>query len=203
MENVVSAMKTNDKWIAAFEAGHLIIARLVGREIDKVSLEIVDGKRGCFYRPINEAAWDDWKEHLCLLAGPKAQIEVCPESILEEKLAVFREKIIQDTENRYQIPAIYNCTGWQHDILPVYEYLCMPDAPVDWQNFGLSRRQLITNVEKSLTSFFAEIVVKAAVVDIAKNLSKVRTLSGGEATEFVQAAGLFEIPAVMNFLTRP
>jgi hypothetical protein len=186
--------------IACHEAGHLLLARFRDREIEKVSLDLIDGKRGCFYKCAGKA-WTDYDEILLLLAGPRAQITFCPKSIEEAKLVIFREKILQPQARRGQRPEIYDNTGWQHDVDPVYVLLSMPDAPVFGLKRMVTRREAHERAENALRVFFSEAVVQSAMKKLAEAIFEKRFLSGKDATELVRSTNVLENPTLVRALS--
>lgn len=85
-------VEPDDNIVAIHEAGHLVVEILVGRSPIKVSIDKVDGRRGCFWKTKTERGWDDFSEMLSLIAGPRAQVELLPHSVAEEKLHLFQKK---------------------------------------------------------------------------------------------------------------
>ena len=185
--------------IACHEAGHLVVARYCGRRVKKVCLELIDGKRGCFYEPAGEH-WTDYDEFLCLLAGPRAQLALCPSSVEEQKLARLRERIIQPKELRFEIPAIYDYTGWEHDVRPVYEMLMLPDAPVAGLPGIVTRREALNRAEAGLLHAIVDREIVTAVRHVADFLFKHRNVQGDEATEAVVQSGILELPLLGRLL---
>lgn len=177
--------------LAIHEAGHLVVGVLVGRRPIKVSLDQVDGRRGCFWELETECGWDDFSDMLSLLAGPRAQVALLPQSVAPEKLDRFQERIIQPSPSPWQLPEdVYDFTGWQHDILPVYEYLRMPDAPADADlPFGTTRSQVVNRAEQVLLNFFVIKEVQRATERIAAILLHARSLDTTDADHIVRQEG--------------
>jgi hypothetical protein len=186
--------------IACHEAGHLLLARFRDREIEKVSLDLIDGKRGCFYKCAGKA-WTDYDEILLLLAGPRAQITFHPKSIEEAKFLIFRERILQPQERRGRRPEIYDNTGWQHDVDPVYVLLTMPDAPVLGLKRTITRREAYERAENALRFFFSEDAVQSAMQKLAEAILEKRFLSGKDATDLVNSTNVLENPTLVEALS--
>ena len=192
----------NDHVISVHEIGHLIVGCLLGRHLEKATIDFHEGQRGCFWAH-NSKDMDDHIEYMCLIAGPKSQVLFCPDSLPHDKIKVFNRRIIQPTPLPHQIPEIYDLTGWQYDIRPVYKYLFYPSFPVDRSRSSQTHRQLIDHIETALTAFFCEAPVRAAVENIANELEKYRLLTGDAAMKLVRSTGLSQNPTVMGHLIRP
>lgn len=149
--------KEPDRWmVAVHEAGHLIVGVLRGRKLKCVSLEAIEGQRGCFWDLSASAGLDQLSEMLGLLAGPRCQVACLPGSIDPDKLEMFQSRVIQPQTNRWEIPAkIYDYTGWQFDVGPVYSYLAWSEAPSD-QSGHVPRRTVVERAEEMLLRFFAD-----------------------------------------------
>lgn len=188
----------NQHFIAVHEAGHLIVAVEVGRQLDKVSLDRIDGKRGCFYK---DQAKDLFAEILCLLAGPRAQVAVAPDSLPPDKLALFQDRILQPSAVRWPPPiAIYDFTGWEFDVMPVYQMLALPDAPAQGLPFSVTHRQATERAETALVEFFSAESVRDAVSRISDKLEAARFLDGQTAMELVHRAKVLEDRALCSRL---
>lgn len=177
--------------LAVHEAGHLIIGVLVGRRPSHVSLDEVDRRRGCAWEPGTECGWDDISEMLCLLAGPRAQVSLLPHSVNPEKLSRFQERIIQPTQNQWQLPeGIYDCTGWDNDVIPVYKFLTMPDIPEDLDlSLGTTRRQVVDRAEERLKRYFSKNEIQRATERIAVSLLASRRVNAPDAVRLVHQEG--------------
>ena len=176
-----------DDVIAVHEAGHLIVGRFVGRRALKVSIDWIAGNRGCFWVKDTESGWDEFSEMRCLLAGARAQVNLRPDSVAVEKLPVFKNRIIQPSTSLWRIPdGIYDFTGWESDIRPVYVYLCMPNASVDDGAPHLTTRsQLVDRTEEVLLRFFSDTNVQHATRQIARELLRARFIAGNDAEHLV------------------
>lgn len=184
--------------ISIHEAGHLIVAVEVGRQLDKVSLDRIDGKRGCFYK---DQAKNLFAEILCLLAGPRAQVAVAPDSLPPDKLALFQHRILQPAAVRWPPPiAIYDFTGWEFDVIPVYQMLALPDAPAQGLPFPVTHRQAAERAETALVEFFAAKSVRDAVSRISDKLEAARFLDGQTAMELVHHSKVLEDRALCSRL---
>jgi len=183
--------------VACHEAGHLVVARLCDRQIQKVSLKIVDGKRGCYYEPAPDT-WTDYEEFLTLLAGPCAQTHVYPWSVVKWKLEAFRERIVQPKNHPQQIPAIYDYTGWKHDIEPVYVLMQMPDAPAFTPPPLVTRTQALQRAEERLRHAFSANEVQRKIEQIADVLFLYSPMTGADATELVGQTHVLELPPVQQ-----
>lgn len=198
--NEEGAIVEDQHAIACHEAGHLIAARFCERAIDKVSLDRINGKRGCFYKIASKEKWTIFDEMLTLLAGPRAQVELCPDSIGPEKLAAFRASIIQPEDNPREIPAIYHYTAWEHDVRPVYQMLTRPDWPAPGLDIGVTVRSVYQEVEKRLLAFFADRAAIAAASEIAARLLDARLLDGGDAEALVKSTGILESEELQDLM---
>ena len=177
--------------LAIHEAGHLVVGVLVGRRPIKVSLDQVDGRRGCFWELETECGWDDFSEMRSLIAGPRAQVVLLPHSVAPEKLDLFQARIIQPSPSLWQLPkGVYDFTGWQHDVVPVHEYLAMPNAPADANlPLGTTRSQVVNRAEEVLLNFFVIKEVQRATERIAAILLHARSLDTTDADHIVRQEG--------------
>ena len=189
----------DDHAIACHEAGHLIAARFRGRGIDKVSLDRIDGKRGCFQKPAPDE-WTDFDEMLICLAGPRAQVALRPDT-LGEKLAAFESRIIQPQDEPRRIPQIYGYTGWQHDVGTVYQLMMMPRAPVDGLTRIVTRTEVLDEVERRVLAFFAVADVVSAGNRIAEWLLEARRVNGSDAESFVASTGILDSAELQALMT--
>ena len=144
--------------------------------------------------------WTDYDEFLICLAGPRAQLGLCPRSIDEEKLKRFSMSIIQPKDRHFEIPAIYDCTGWEHDVRPIYEMLLLPDAPVFVFPKIVTRSQALERAEKGLLRVFADQEILKAVRYVADILLKRRKLNGEQAEQAVVESRVLEIPLMLKSL---
>lgn len=187
--------------IACHEAGHLLALRFRNRGIEKVTLDKIDGARGCFLKPVPRDQWTDFDEMLTLLAGPRAQVETCPGSIEPKKLEAFRARIIQPPDDPRFVPNIYDYTAWEHDVRPVYQMLMRPDWPARGLGFGVTIATVHIEVEKRLAAFFANRNGIEAVCQIAVRLAEARMLSGSDAEALVVATGTLESAELRALMT--
>jgi hypothetical protein len=197
----------DDRTVAFHEAGHLAVGLIVRRTILKVSIDLVDGKRGCFWKKPEteeeeENGWDVFSDFCCLLAGPRAQITLVPSSLPTEKLSVFAQRIVQPAENRFQ-PSMkpYDHTGWQHDMEAVYNHLTLPDAPADVSNLrSPTRLQALDRAEAVLLNCLSARGVTEAVTQVADGILSARLLTGSAAEELVRSTGLLANDAACSLL---
>jgi hypothetical protein len=195
---VLQSAAENQYTIAVHEAGHLIVAVVVGRKLDKVSLDRIDGKRGCFY---SDYAKDLFAEILCLLAGPRSQVAVLPDSLSAEKLALFENRIIQPSANPLLPPyETYDFTGWEFDIRPVYQMLALPNAPADGLPFLVTAQKAVERAEIVLKEFFAAGSVRVAVSRVGDSLEALRQVDGRSAVELVRCSGVLKDRALCSLL---
>jgi hypothetical protein len=187
-----------DRALADHEAGHLIVSVILERGLDQISLENIGGVRGCFYPHVDEANWDDFREILCLLAGPRAQVELCPESLTADQQARFAQTISQPRRSLWEIPAGYDGTYWGPDMDALYTYLAMPFAPVHKLDWGTQRREVVDRAEVRLKAFFSEPDRRARCRQVADVLKAQRRLPGPAAIALVQQH--FEMPAARALL---
>ena len=124
-----------------------------------------------------------------LLAGPRAQVTLLPGSVLPEKLPLFQERIIQPSSSRWSLPeGVYDFTGWEFDIRPVYKYLALPDAPADGGfPFGTTRQMVVSRAEEVLLRFFGSSEIRVVTTEVAEALLCRRCLPGDEALALVNA----------------
>lgn len=190
-----TAQEDADPWtIAVHEAGHLAVASVLGRETERVSLDCIDGKRGCFYFPIEPENWNDFDEVASLLAGPRVQVELCPESIKQTSLKLFQDKIIQPMTGPRQKPAaIYDSTGWQYDIEPVYTRLTRPDWPAIGMPLSITHRRVIEIAEARLKSFSRDENIRACLIQLAKAIHRDRFLDEGAIRDLIAESNLVGI----------
>lgn len=178
--------KILDRALADHEAGHLVISVILNRGLKQVSLDNVDGVRGCFYLEVDEANWDDFREMLCLLAGPRAQAELCPESLTADQRVRFSQTINQPRQSLWVIPAGYDGTYWGPDMDYLYTYLAMPNAPAMGLAWGIQRQDVVTRAEIRLKAFFNDDERHTLCRRVADILKEKRSLPGLEATTLVQ-----------------
>ena len=179
--------KENAEAIAIHEAGHLVVGVAFGRRLEKVSLDLIDGVRGCFWKPVGHDEWNDFEELCSLLAGPCVQVELKPESIPAERRRRFAEQIIQPMEEGRRIPTgVYDYLGWQHDIESVYKRLCLPQAQAPNMPFGVTHETVVRSAERKLLKFFNSANVQQYVRRIAERLLADRCISGVVATTLLK-----------------
>lgn len=177
--------------IAVHETGHLVVGLAFGRKIDKVSLDFIDGKRGCFFAKVGRHEWNDFDEVCTLLAGPRAQVELVPSSIPNEGHRKFSAIIVHPmTEFRVIPDGVYDFTGWQHDIRPIYQRLCLPDVPAHNMPRGVTHIQVIQRAEVAVRKFMREDLVQRETLRIAATLLLERQFAGDVAMAAVKDSGL-------------
>lgn len=191
----------DDHVIACHEAGHLIAARFCEQAIDKVSLDLIEGKRGCFYKITGDEKWTCFDEMLTLLAGPRAQVDVRPDSIAPEKLDAFKARIIQPQDDPRFVPHIYDYTAWEHDVTPVYKMLLRADWPAKGLGGSVTVATVHNEVEERLAAFFADRKGAEAVLHIAVRVAEARILTGGEAEALVAATRILESAELRALMT--
>jgi hypothetical protein len=176
-----------DPWVVSIhEAGHLIAGVACGRIVEFVSIELVEGKRGCRWDPANKHEWNDYSEFLCLLAGPRAQVACATDSLPTEKIFLFRERIIQPTKDpRYLPEGIYDYTGWEFDVKPIYSRLRMPEAPSD-MGFLSSVAKVVDVAEEKLKCFFEKETNRLGTLEIAQMLHEHKIVRGATSAEWVK-----------------
>lgn len=187
-----------DRALADHEAGHLVLAVILNRGIYQVSLENIGNLRGCFYLPVDEANWDDFREMLCVVAGPRAQVELCPESLTAVQRAQYAQTISQPQQSPYQIPKGYDGTYWGPDMQALYGYLVMPFATAIGLPFGIQRRAVVDRVEIRLKNFFSDPDRRARTRQVADVLKAQRQLPGPDAVALV--AQHFDLVATRSLL---
>ena len=119
--------------------------------------------------------------------------------IEEPKLRLFRENILQPQERRNERPEIYDNTGWQHDVDPIYVLLAMPDAPV----LGLprmTRREAYERAESALCRFFLRDSVRPVITKLAEVILERRFLRGEEAIRLVSETHILDEMALRELL---
>jgi len=183
-----SKLADPDPWVVSIhEAGHLIAGVACGRIVEFVSIELVEGIRGCRWDPSKKHEWNDYSEFLSLLAGPCAQVNCAPDSLPAEKTVLFRERIIQPTENPRSLPeGIYDYTGWRNDVIPIYSRLIMPDAPSD-MGFFVTTSKVVNIAEEKLKSFFEKESNRLGTLEVARKLLKHKIVRGATSAEWVQS----------------
>jgi hypothetical protein len=188
-----AAPKEDEFAIAVHEAGHLLVGLVFGRKIKMVTLDPVEKQRGCFWETPPDEKWNDFEEVAGLLAGPRAQVELCPASIPEERLHLFRERIIRPMTEPRRIPAeIYDHMGWQHDITPIYRRLCLPDAPAAGMPRAISHSKVVEMAEHHVLVFFGKDLARATALQIAEYLHSKRVLESADAVAAVERTQLLE-----------
>lgn len=193
-----------DPWaIAIHEAGHLAAGFLLGREILKVTISFQDdGKRGCYYSPIDDNKWNDFDEVVILLAGPRAQIELIPESLPDGKARLFEERIILPMPSARRKPAgVYDSTGWGNDIDYVYKLLCYPDAPTRRMPFHLTHRRIVDLAEQRVLEFCRDPGIQECLRFIAKEILETRGIEGPAVAEVIEKSLLSEAAKGKQFLS--
>ena len=79
--------------IAIHEAGHAIAAVALGKKMTRLSIIAVgDEPRGCVCECAKKEP--EWKNIICDLMGPRAQIEYCKYSIVSEKRDSFCDSVL-------------------------------------------------------------------------------------------------------------
>lgn len=185
--------KEDEFAIAVHEAGHLLVGLVLGRKIQTVTLDFINQQRGCFWDPLADKERSDFVEVACLLAGPRAQVEVCPHSIPKDRIFLFQKRIIQPMTEPRRIPSgIYDYMGWQYDIAPIYERLCLPDAPAAGMPWNMTHSKVIEMVELQLLTFFGNELVRDTVLKVASQLHSQRVLDGDDAVATVGQTPLLE-----------
>lgn len=170
--------------LAVHEAGHLLVGLLIGRKLTCVSLDYIESQRGCFWSTEEDHHQpDEFQNILCCLAGPRAQTEITPDSLLPEKLILFKKQIVQPSLTPRTIPSdVYDYTGWESDVRAVYEYLCYPEAPVlGLQSTPVNRSDVVRRAESSLLAFFKIALAQDATKRLALNLLQNRRLDRASA----------------------
>lgn len=177
--------------IAVHETGHLVVGLAFGRKIEKVSLDLIDDKRGCYWPKVGRHEWNDFDEVCTLLAGPRAQVELTPSSLPRESRMKFSEVIIHPITETGMIPdGFYDYAGWQHDIWLVYQRLCLPNAPAHNMPRGVTHLQVIQRAEVAVREFMREDLVQRETLKIAEGLLRERRFSGDVAEAAVKNSGL-------------
>jgi hypothetical protein len=181
--------------LAVHEAGHLLVNVALSRGFDFVSLDLVSGKRGVFNSPATEA-FLDFHEYLLLLAGPRAQYEIRKDSIPEGVRDALAERIV-DFQGPRIIPKLYDYTGWQGDVTPIYEALCMPDASASVeQGARLTRRIHSVDVaDKVIKAFFSDGAIIRDCCAIARLLEQKRYFTCAEVSPWLN-----ELPSIKSGL---
>jgi ATP-dependent Zn protease len=86
------APKPEAKTIAFHEAGHAVAAVAVHRTFTRLSIVPVNGEpTGCKWA---NAAVEDWVWIICSLAGARAQVQFCQDSLPAEKLVLFQKSVL-------------------------------------------------------------------------------------------------------------
>lgn len=177
--------------IAVHETGHLVVGLAFGRKINEVSLDLIDGKRGCYWPEVGRHDWNDFDEVCTLLAGPRAQVELVPRSIPNEGHLKFSVIIIHPmTEFRVIPDGVYDFTGWQHDIRPIYQRLCLPDTPAHNMPRGVTHLRVIQRAEVVVREFMRDDLVQRETRKIAERLLQERRFAGDVAEAAVIDSGL-------------
>ncbi len=185
--------------IAVHEAGHLAVGILLGRKPEKVAIEFVEGKRGCFWLPDDD--WNDFCEVASLLAGPRAQVELCPESLPKDKLEQFHDKIIHPMPYRLHLPeGLYDFTGWQHDIMPIYQRLCLPAALARGMPLGYTHGKVVDVAEERVRQFCKHEAIKDSLLHIASKLHALSVVDHLGVEEIITASKLRQNDAATNLL---
>lgn len=170
--------------LAVHEAGHLLVGLLIGRELKCVSLDYIDSQRGCFWCSDDDRNQPyEFQKILCCLAGPRAQTEITPNSLLPQKLILFKNQIVQPSLTPRTIPSgVYDYTGWESDVRTVYEYLCYPEAPVlGLQSTPVNISDVVRRAESSLLAFFKIALAQDATKRLALNLLQNRRMDRASA----------------------
>lgn len=185
--------------VAVHEAGHLAVGFLLGRKPEKVAIEFVEGKRGCFWLPDDD--WNDFCEVASLLAGPRAQVELCPQSLPTGKLEQFHDKIIHPMPKLYHIPeGLYDFTGWQHDIMPIYRRLCLPASLAREMPLGYTHSKVIDVAEERVRQFCQHETIKDSLLYIASKLRAQAVVDRLGLEEIITASKLTQNNAATNIL---
>jgi hypothetical protein len=174
------------KTIAFHEAGHAIAGAALQREFTRLSIVPVNGEpTGCKWAAGHV---EEWVWIICSMAGPRAQVQFCQNSLSKEKLDLFQETILLPTEKW----DAYSYTGWfsgnkdkPMDLDPILGWLQKPQWPVP----GLERvtiAELTSAVDETLKAFFQKPSVVAAVTFAAEALLKTPVISCGELKELLQ-----------------
>lgn len=191
--NSAPDISAEDPWVIAIhEAGHLAAGFLLGREIEKVTITIQeDGKRGCYYYPIDDSKWNDFDHVMTLLAGPRAQVEMIPESLSEGKARLFEERIILPMPSPGEMPCgVYDSTGWEFDIKYIYRLLCFPGAPARGMSFQIKHQTIIDRAEQRVRDLFKDTGVQESLRYIAKEIREAELIEGQEVIEVINRSKL-------------
>lgn len=172
--------------IAFHEAGHAIAGMLLQRPFTRLSIVPVNGEpTGCKWE---DGSVDEWVWIICSLAGPRAQIQFCPESLPPEKLALFRETILLPSTQWTN----YSYTGWFSgkkenplDLDPVLVLLQRPQWPVPGLRC-VTVGELMSAVDETLKAFFDRPSVVEAVTFAAKFLLETPVVTGDTLAELIQ-----------------
>lgn len=183
-----STLKPEPRTVAFHEAGHAIAAVALQREFIRLSVAPVDGEpTGCKWSNTNV---EDWVWIICSLAGPRAQIQFCEDSLLAEKLVLFQNSVLLPSDQWN----VYSHTGWFSgkkgrplDLDPVLSFLQKPSK--DWPVPGLASvtfGELISEAEETLKTFFQRSNVAEAVGLVAEALLKTPVIVEQHLKELVQ-----------------
>lgn len=198
----IDATPEEDPWaIAIHEAGHLAAGFLLGRHIEKVTIVIQeDGKRGCYYSPIDDSQWSDFDEVATLLAGPRAQVELIPGSLPDGRL--FEDRIILPMAGPRLMPkGVYDLTGWDKDIEYIYKLLCFPDVPAREMPLNFTHRKIVDLAEVRVREFCRDPQIQGSIVSIAKDILARGQIAGREVEEMIGRSSLSKHADGKGFLS--
>lgn len=172
--------------IAYHEAGHAVAAVATHRTFTRLSIVPVNGEpTGCKWAA---KAVADWVWISCALAGPRAQVEFCPASLPDKKLALFRRSVLL----RRKDWDLYSFTGWfsgnpekPMDLDPVLRLLQRPQWPVP-ELGAVTFGRLISDVEETLKRFFRRPNTARAVTLVVDRLLQNPVLSEPQVTHVIQ-----------------